>query len=271
MALNVLVVTKGHAYDYNGFHAIFDESPELSATFVEQPAAQVVLRPENVAPYDAVLFYDMCGIPRDRGSRGEAQPPADYAASIEALLEKGVGLMLINHALVQWPEWPLWREISGTTFRLTAGEVDGRQVPGSGYCGGRTKHPDGRHRLTPATPGHPVSKGLEGGFELVDEIYLRTPLPRSPDVVPLFRSDYPFTDDHFNPPPLAPAEEQAAWRHPPGDDVVVWAKRTRNSPVVACEPGDGPPAYSAPGFRRLLINALSWVASDEAKAWAAAR
>jgi hypothetical protein len=113
-----------------------------------------------------------------------------------------------------------------------------------------------------------VAQGLEGGVELVDELYLRMPLPRSADIVPLFRSDYPFDEAHFNPPPLASKAEQASWRHPPGDDVVVWAKRTRNSPVVACEPGDGPAAYGNPGFRRLLVNALTWVAAEPARAWA---
>ena len=34
----------------------------VNATLVEQPAAQVVLQPENVGRYDAVFFYDMCGI-----------------------------------------------------------------------------------------------------------------------------------------------------------------------------------------------------------------
>ena len=46
---SLLVVTRGHRYDYNGFHAMFDENPALDATFVDQPAAQVILRPENVA------------------------------------------------------------------------------------------------------------------------------------------------------------------------------------------------------------------------------
>lgn len=268
MALEVLVVAKGHRFDHNGFRAIFDEQPGLNATFVDQPAAQVVLRPENVEPYEAILFYDMWGIPLGPGGAAEAEPPADYVRSVEALLAAGKGLVLLNHALVQWPLWPLWREISGTTFRLAAGEVDGAVVPGSGYCGGPTEHPDARHRLTPVDAAHPVAKGIEAGFELVDELYLRTPLSRSADIVPLMRSDYPFTAEHFNPPPLASKAEQADWRHPPGDEVVVWAKRTRGAPVVASEPGDGPAAYANPGFRRLIANALTWVASEPARAWA---
>ena len=65
MSIEVLVVTKGHPFDYNGFFAMFDDSTELNATAVEQPAAQVLLRPEFVADYDAVFFYDMCGTAMD--------------------------------------------------------------------------------------------------------------------------------------------------------------------------------------------------------------
>lgn len=271
MIPNVLVVTKGHPYDYNGFHAIFDQSSAMTSTFVEQPAAQVMLRPENVAPYDVVLFYDMWGIPMDPTSSASAEPPADYVRAIEALLASGKGLVLFNHALVQWPLWPLWREISGTTFRLTEGEVNGVKVPGSGYRGGGGEpHRNATHHLTPVDPSHPVAAGLEKGLTLTDELYLRTPLAASDDIVPLFRSDYAFTRANFNPPPLAPKEEQERWNHPDGDNINVWAKRSRGAPVVACEGGDGPPAYANPDFRRLVENAVKWVASPEARAWAKA-
>lgn len=272
MTLNLLVVTKGHPYDYSAFHALFDANRKIVSTFVDQPAAQVVLRPETVEPYDVVLFYDMWGIPMDPGNLAAAQPPADYVRSIEALLESGKGLILLNHALVQWPLWPLWREISGTTFRLTQVEVDGKIVPGSGFRGGAGEpHRNVTHRLTPVSGGHPVTRGLEDGFEITDEVYLRTPLARSADTVPLLTSDYQFTQANFTPPPLAPKAEQAAWSHGDGDNVIVWARRVRNSPVVASEAGDGPPAYGNPGFRHLLGNAIAWVASADARAWAARR
>jgi hypothetical protein len=272
MGLNVLVVTKGHPFDHNGFHAIFDGAPELVSTFVEQPAAQVILRPDNVSSYDAVLFYDMWGIPSDPTSSSDSQPSADYATSIESLLNSGKGLVLLNHALVQWPHWPLWREITGTTFLLSEGKLNGNNVPGSGYRGGAGEpHRNAKHHLSVEDPHHPVTKGLGGGFEIVDELYLRTPAQRSPNIVPLLTSDYEFTQENFNPPPLAPAEEQKRWRHADGNNVIVWAKRSRNSPVVACEAGDGPPAYNNPKFRMLIHNALRWVASDGARAWARER
>ena len=269
MPIDVLVVTKGHPFDYNSFFAMFDESSVLNATVVEQPAAQIVLRPEFVADYDAVFFYDMCATGMEPAG-GFPQPPAHYVETVQALLDNGVGLMLSNHATVQWPGWPLWREISGTSFMLQDGELRGEQVPGSGYRGGGGEpERNARHTLTPVDPGHPVAAGLEGGFEIVDELYIKTAgFESDPDILPLFRSDYDFSQENFNPPPYASPEEQAKWVHPQGSNLITWAKRTGNSPVIATEAGDSPAAYANPQFRRFLENALTWVASDEAKSWA---
>ena len=272
MPTNVLVVTKGHAFDYNRFFAMFNENPAIVATVVEQPAAQVILRPENVKEYDVVVFYDMWAVmPRPDGQF--TAPPDDYRKSIEALLESGKGLVLMNHALVQWPGWPLWREITGTSFLLRETEVDGKLVPGSGYRGGGGEpHRNAKHFLSAATPGHPVLEGLGDGFEVVDELYLvSAEFEKNPDIVALLRSDYPYVQENFNSPPLAPQEQKDRWVHGPGSNLAVWAKRSRNSPVVAMYNGDSPVAYDNPAFRRLLANAIGWVASEDARAWARKR
>ena len=268
MPTNILLVTKGHPFDYNGFYAMFDENPELNTTQVEQPAAQVMLRPENVASYDVVVFYDMWGIPLP--GTGDLTPPADYVKSIEALLESGTGIVMMNHAMVQWPEWPLWREISGSTFLLMESELNGKTVPGSGFRGGAGEpERNATHFLSVVDPSHPVMLGLGDGFEITDEVYLMTAeFEGRDDIVPLMRSDYDFVKENFTAPPLASAEEQASWDHSPGTNLITWAKRSGNSPVIATSAGDGPPAYANPDFRQFLENAIKWVASDEAKDWA---
>ena len=269
---NVLIVSKGHDFDHNAFLAMFDGMPGVNATLVQQPAAQVLLRPEHAAAYHAVLFYDMSGIPgiglSHDGANDTGVPPAGYRASIEALLERGTGLVLLNHATVSWPLWPLWREITGTSFMLRAGVLDGAEVPGSGYRGGHGPHPNPTLRLVPQCE-HPILDGLEGGFEITDEIYLKTARFEA-CVTPLLRGDYDFVAGNFTPPPLAPPDEQANWNHPPGSDLVVWANRIGSSPVVASDVGDGPAAFGNPGFRRLIGNALRWVSSEEARNWARA-
>lgn len=272
--LNVLIVSKGHPYNHDAFLAMFDEDPDIETTLVEQPAAQIILRPDNVARYDAVLFYDMCGIPNigllhdDANDTGA--PTQDYKRSIEALLESGTGLVLLNHGTVSWPHWPLWRKIHGSSFLLSAGEVFGDAVPGSGYRGGHGPHPNPTFKLSAVDPDHPVLAGLAQGFEVTDEIYIKSANFES-RVLPLMRSDYDYVSENFTAPPLASPEEQETWQHPPGSNLVVWANAAGNSPVVASDIGDSPEAFGNPGFRRLLKNSLQWVASQEARTWVSSR
>jgi type 1 glutamine amidotransferase len=270
--VSVLLVTKGHAFNHDAFLAMFEGDDELDVTMVEQPAAQVILRPENVGAYDAVLFYDMSGIPGvgllHDGANDTGVPSDDYQRSIQALLERGTGIVLLNHGTVSWPQWPLWREIHGSSFMLSAGELNGEQVAGSGYRGGHGPHPNPTINLIPEDATHPVLAGLQDGFSITDEIYLKSPGFET-NVTPLLRSDYDFVAENFTPPPMASAEEQASWDHPPGSNLIVWANAARNSPVVASDVGDSPEAFANPNFRRLLKNALLWVASPEAREWAA--
>ena len=270
MTTNVLIVTKGHDYDRNSFDAMFQSMASMTTTMVDQPAAQVVLQPENLESYDAVFFYDMSGIPGvgllHDGANNTGQPPERFVSAMEALLERGVGMVLVNHATVGWPLWPLWREITGSSYLLSQGEFKGQTYPGSGYRGGHGPLPNATMKMIPQGK-HPVLAGLEEGFEVTDELYLKTD-GFEEDVLPLLRADYEFKASNFTPPPLAPADEQAGWDHPDGSNLLVWANACRNSPIVISEIGDGPPAFDNTDYRRLIENSLNWVASDEARQWA---
>jgi uncharacterized protein len=274
--LPVLVVTKGHAFDHDRFLAMFDAIPDVEPTLVQQPAAQVLLQPEHVGAYRAVLFYDMSGVPgiglTHDGAGPGGEPPERLLGAMQSLLGRGTGLVLLNHATVSWPAWPLWRQITGSSFLLRQGELNGRTVPGSGYRGAHGPLPNATFRVAPHVhgQGHPVLDGLAEGFTLTDELYLKTGA-FGPNVVPLLRAEYDFVAENFTAPPLASAAERADWHHPPGTDVVAWANAAGYSPVVATDLGDGPEAYDNPGFRTLVGNALRWVASVEARAWAVAQ
>ena len=271
MTVRVLIVSKGHAYAHDSFLAMFAAMDGVETTLVEQPAAQLVLQPENHDAFDVVFFYDMSGIPGvgllHDGANDTGQPPAAYVRAVEGLLDAGKGLVLVNHATVSWPLWPLWREISGSSFMLSAGELHGEPVPGSGYRGGHGPLESATIRLVPQQ-AHPVLAGLDDGFNITDELYLKTAGYES-RVLPLLRGAYSFVQENFSPPPLAAPEEQAAWQHPPGSDLIVWANGCRNAPIVVSDVGDSPLAYDDPAYRRLMQNAIHWVASPEARAWAA--
>ena len=270
---NVLVVSKGHPYAHDSFLAMLASIEGIQTTLVEQPAAQIVLGSDQAADYDVVFFYDMCGIP----GVGTTHDPMDetgyptpqYEAAIEGLLDRGTGILLVNHATVSWPNWPLWRQIHGSSFMLKGGVLNGKTVPGSGYRGGHGPLPSATIRLQPQAT-HPVLEELEEGFEITDELYLKT-AEFEDHVLPLLRGEYNFKVDNFTPPPLAPADEQANWDHPPGSNLIVWANACRKAPVVVSDVGDSPLAYDDASYRRLISNALHWLASEDARSWAAAQ
>jgi len=273
--IRVLIVSKGHDYDHSSFLNMFADCADLEVTLVEHPAATIVLNDASATRYDVVFFYDMCGVPGlalpHDDSAGSGRPSADYEQAIEALVARGTGLIAVNHATVSWANWPLWRELTGSSFMLTEGELHGKLVPGSGYRGGHGPLENATVQLRPARPAsqnHPVLDGLPQGFEITDELYLKT-ADYGDKVVPLLTADYAFVRDNFSPPPLASAEEQAEWDHPPGSDLVAWLNAVGNSPVVVSDIGDSPIAYENPNYRRFVRNACRWLATREARDWAA--
>ncbi|MCR9278248.1 MAG: ThuA domain-containing protein [Pseudomonadaceae bacterium] len=269
-ALEVLVVCKGHAFAHDAFQEMLASLDGVNTCLVEHPAAQVVLAAADADRWDAVLFYDMCGIPgigavHDLADE-QGAPTSQYSQAIEGLLSRGTGIVMLNHGTVQWPFWPLWRQISGSSFQLTDTMVDGELVPGSGYRGAHGPLPNATVALS-AQGEHPTLDGLQAGFTVTDELYLKT-AGFEASVLPLLRADYDFVQGNFSPPPLAPADQQANWTHPKGSDLVAWANAAGRSAVVATDIGDGPSTYGSASFRRFLANSLAWVASQDGRKWA---
>ena len=265
-APNVLLVTKGHPFQRDPFFSMFDSFQQDGAisawTQVEQPAAQLFFDPVNAAPYDVIVDYSMPG----RGI-GTGDPPQSLKDGYRALLEQGKGLVMIHHNICSWPDWEEYAEMAGGRFFYDPGELRGRQWPDSGYLLAVN------HTVSVVEPEHPVVEGLDPEFELQDELYLA---PYFEDnVVPLLRSDFDFTYKNFFSPALVVHErrmyERGDWSHPPTSNMVAWAKHHSNSPIVYIQPGDVPTSYNNPNYRRLMSNAIQWVASEEAHAWARER
>ena len=263
--LDVLLASKGHAFQREPFFQMFDSfgAEGIQYTHVEQPAAQRFFSPELAAPYDVIVDYSMPGIRRGVPS----DPPEWFKRDYVRLLEAGShGFVMIHHNLCSWPSWPTYAEIVGGRFLYEPGELRGQEWPDSGYLLGV------EHHMHIVKPEHPVVAGVEDGFAMQDELYLSPVFEDDLDV--LMRSDFEFIEKNFFSPSLAirgRMYERGDWHHPPTSNAVVWAKNYRNSPIVYIEPGDVPTSYNNPNYRRLLRNAIDWVASSEAKAWARER
>ncbi|HET9078487.1 MAG TPA: ThuA domain-containing protein [Acidimicrobiales bacterium] len=264
-ALRVLVITGGHPFQAEPFFQIFDADDGIVWAHAAQPGARRWLARMRPGEFDALVFYDMPGVGLDRGRPPQPEtPPDDLVAGMRALLDGGQGVVFLHHAIASWPAWDEYAQWVGGRFLYRPGSLAGRDWPDSGYAF------DVTHHLSPVDPDHPVLRGLAEGLTLTDELYLAPVL--EDQVVPLLRSDAVFTEDRFWSSAAAISgrrDSRDGWHHPPGSDLAAWAKRARRSPVVYLQPGDGPSAYADPGWRRLLANAIRWVASQDAHNWAA--
>lgn len=264
---NVLVVTRGHAFQRDPFYSMFEENLDIEWSGVEHPAAQLLFNPHAASHFDCFVLYDMPGIEFVReGDRKPIfhQPPDFFQQGLLAMMEQGFPLVILHHACASWPAWPQWAEIVGGQFLYQPAELRGVHKPDSGY------RLNVRHKVTPV-PGHPITAGLEP-FELVDELYLFEVFAN--DVEPLLLSDFDFSAEQFYSARNALdgyMNDRSGWDHEPGNNLIGWVKHYRNSPIVYLQCGDGPSTYQHPQFRQLLANTIRWVCSEKARRWARQR
>lgn len=258
--LRVLVVTGGHRFEKEPFLDVFRALPGIRWEHVQPPEARDFFRGHQARQWDAIVCYDMQGIKfRNPEPPSFELPPAEYAAGLVEMLEAGQGIVFLHHAMSAWPAWPLWPRIVGGRWHYMPGDLEGRQFPASGY----TREVE--HRISAIDPGHPICAGLEDGFSIVDEVYLN---PVLTDIIhPILQTDYPRDSSAFFSGQLAITGHMYSsdgWSHPSSAGLVGWVKTSGRSPVAYLQPGHGPAAYENVGFRKLVSNAINWVASDEA-------
>ncbi|MBU6266503.1 MAG: ThuA domain-containing protein [Sphingomonadales bacterium] len=258
--LQCLVAVRGHPFDRTAFDAVFQSMDGIAATMVDQPAAALLMNPEAMRGFDALVLYDMPGLDfeAEAGAPLYREPTPALKAGFRALLEQGKGVVALHHALAGWPTWTEYHEWLGGQFLYHPGTVRGAAWPDSGY-----RH-DVTHQVS-VMAGHPVTAGLPESFELTDELYL---CPTFPDgATPLLRSSASFTRDAFWSADLAVSGRMFCndgWEHPEGSAVIGWAKQVLASRLVYLQPGDGPATYDSPHYRQLVENAIRWVAGKAA-------
>lgn len=259
----LLAVTGGHRYDVGAFTDLLAATCDaLGWTYdhVEHPDAQSMLHPASARDYDAVLLHDLPGLRLARGSEPElVEPSESERLAIAELFDHGIGVVATHHALAGWPTWDAWATALGGRFLYAPGTLRGRATPASGYR-------MATYRVAPFG-SHPVCEGVEP-FDVTDELYLCPVFER--EIVPLLATDADTSpavmiDTHRE----VTIGEQVPAPHQEGSPFVGWAHAAGRSPVVYVLPGHTGDTMAHPMYRRLISNALGWVASPAAHAWAA--
>lgn len=258
----ILVVTGGHRFDRAALGALWDDIG-VAWDEARQPDARARLTPEGAAGHDVIVFHDIPGIRFHRDAPPDLLPPSDdLRAGFARLVASGKPMLFLHHAIAGWPCWDGYARVIGARFFYEPGHYDSVSYPASGYRAGvqYAARPIGTH---------PVTEGLDDGFSLTDELYLFQLLEA--DIVPLMRAEHDFSDNFQCAAAALRGQGRPAVAPPRPCDLIAWARAAGPSPVVVIQPGDGPETFANAGFRRLVGNALRWLAAPDAARWAARR
>ena len=261
------MVTGGHRFDLPAFTAMLDAVCDgwASWTHATQPEAQALLTPANAGRWSAVVLYDIAGLALARGAEPVVTAPSEQVqADLRALLDEGQGVVVLHHAIASWPAWDGWAHAVGGRYLYAPGSLDGAPLQASGYR-------MGGHTVEVLGASHPVLEGVATTFDVDDEIYLCPVFEH--EVVPLLGTTANLSPEGFRDTYAEVRHGDSAAMCSPGSRgsrVVGWTKSAGRSPLVYLQPGHGPSTMQHPDYRRLLTNALRWVASADAHQWAAA-
>ncbi len=207
-----LVVTGGHEFDQKPFEDMFHAMAGVEATFVPVNRA---FRNLDTWQWDVIVFYHM--------------PPKISEAEQRAflsLLDRGIGVVALHHAIAAWNQWPEYWKIIGARYFLEDTEEDGKTWPRSTY-----QH-DVDIVYRPVKEDHPITAGLEA-FTLRDETYKGFRMERDVEV-------------------FLEAEHEAAQRE------AGWTHQYGKSRVCYLQPGHGPGCFSDARYRKLVEQAIVW-------------
>lgn len=251
----LVVLSGGHPYEAGPFAGMLASLDGWAITHLVHPEAERLVGEGCAADADAMLFYDMPGYDFSDGHAAMRAPSEAFRNALADRFVKGRGAVAMHHALAGWALWPQWSEWLGGRFLYQSGSVRGEPCLDSGY----------RHDVTylaQIAADHPVTRKLPATFPVTDELYLAEVFEA--DVQPLIRASHEFVGSGFYSAAAAVAGrmfDNEDWPHPPGSNLVAWAKRAANAPLVYLQFGDGPETYANPCVRRVLANALDWVAT----------
>jgi uncharacterized protein len=212
----VLLITGGHGFATNEFLKVFRENPQINLTHVNHAKGTAsAYERDDLYHYDAVVLYDM---PKEISETQKKR--------FMGLLEKGIGLVVLHHALVSYQHWPDYERIIGGRYPEEDGK-GGVVTDKVGY-----EH-DVKYRVNVVAKDHPVTNGVSD-FEIQDEIYWGFRTGR--DVKPLLTTE-----------------------HPKSGKPLAWERGEGKSRIIYLQLGHGPEAFANPNYRKLVAQSIQYV------------
>lgn len=152
----------------------------------------------------------------------------EHQEAFVKLLKQGKGLVALHHSLAGYQHWPEYRNIIGGKWHMQKWTQNGQERSPSTY-----QH-DVQFKVRIADRKHPVTQGLQD-FDIRDETYGNFEV--LPKTKPLLTTD-----------------------EPTSNRVIAWTHTYGRSRVVYIQLGHDRYAYENPHYRRLVHQAIRWVA-----------
>lgn len=148
--IKVAVITGHHPYEVVALQAFFRSLPEIDA-YPQNLEDFVTDEGGSRSEYEVVVFYNY-HLP----TPGNEQFPlgGNVREVLEQLGETDQGIFVLHHAILAYPDWPLWQQIVGSIRMDSTRDV----------------FQDQRVSIQNVASDHPITKGLRA-FEMVDETY----------------------------------------------------------------------------------------------------
>ena len=190
--INALMITGGHVFDEALFFSMIEGldakgEKKINWSFLKHPHVEPQLSVEYGSKFDVIVFYDMPGVI----FTGNKEKPIDHYKPSESfkqnfmgLVDKGIGLVFLHHAIGGWPTWKKYGELIGGKFDFLPYQLREKRYPGSAY------RFNVEQNMTALEISHPILNGFSESFQMKEEVYLYPVLEN--EVTPLIRSDFDF-------------------------------------------------------------------------------
>jgi hypothetical protein len=215
--VKAVVLTGGHGFQEKPFVAMFNAMEGIEATHVALKDHSEIFEDVSDWPYDTIVLYNMTQNISEKRRK-----------NFLSLLDKGVGLVVLHHAMAAWQGWPEFREIVGGQFLLKPTTIGGVKYEKSGWKHGVD------YTVHVADPKHPVTRGVKD-FEIHDETYCRYWVSPKAHVI--------LTTDEKT-----------------SDEAIGWTRTYKRAKVCYLINGHDGKAYANPSYRRLVACAIRWTA-----------
>lgn len=225
--IKIAVLTGSHKYDEIAFSKVFQSFNDVEFEILKDSMKNNKHVYDDISawPYDVLVMYNFRNTLTDLQKKNFLK-----------LMEKGVGVVNLHHALMCYPDWPEFDNVIGGRFyhKKHPRQGDTHSLSSAGWK-------DPHMKVHVEDPDHPITKGLSD-FTVHDENYLNWGY---------------FSGNHL----LLSTDSKENTKE------IAYTRKYKNSKICYIQLGHGshktgPGCYEDKNFLLLLNNAIRWAAAE---------